>query len=220
MYTNTPWDNHFEGSAPWLVTDPTIERNVIQKYVMPFINPVLLSFGLYTNYLINLIEVIKGNEVITPWKLCLPLQIGTMAHRWGLRGIAFMYISHAILGVYYFTMALMNHNAEQTLNVRKRNAARDWGEAQLISSADWAVGMPFWSAGLFLWLNYHTVHHLFPLTDFSHHPAIQRILIETCKEFELDYIVKSPLEIYIQMVRTFASPTSLMQEIMVYGGNI
>lgn len=187
---------------------------------MPFINPVLLSFGLYTNYLINHIEVIKGNEVITPWKLCLPLQIGAMAQRWGVRGIAFMYISHAILGVYYFTLALMNHNAEHTLNVRKRNAARDWGEAQLISSADWAVGMPFWSAGLFLWLNYHTVHHLFPLTDFSHHPAIQRILIETCKEFDLDYFVKSPAEIYIQMVRTFASPTSLMQEIMVYGGNI
>ncbi|KAL7542425.1 hypothetical protein ACHAXR_011759 [Thalassiosira sp. AJA248-18] len=220
MYTNTPWDNHFEGSAPWLVTDPTVERNILQKYVMPYINPLLLSVGLYTNYLINLVEVIKGNEVVTPWKLLLPLEIGAMVYRWGWRGVLLTYLSHAILGVYYFTMALMNHNAEHCLNVKKRNAARDWGEAQLVSSADWAVGMPFWAAGLYLWLNYHTVHHLFPLTDFSHHPAIQRILIKTCKEFGVEYVVKSPVEIYMQMVRTFASPTSLMQEIMVYGGGI
>ena len=26
---------------------------------------------------------------------------------------------------------------------------------------------------MYLWLNYHTVHHLFPRIDFSHHPAIQ-----------------------------------------------
>ena len=220
MYTNTPWDNHFEGSAPWLVTDPTVERNVLQKYVMPYINPILLSFGLYTNYLINLVETIKGNEVITLWKLCLPLEMSAMAYCWGVRGILYMYISHAILGVYYFTMALMNHNAEHCLDVSKRNAARDWGEAQLVSSADWAVGLPFWAAGIYLWLNYHTVHHLFPLTDFSHHPAIQRILIKTCKEFGLDYIVKSPVDIYREMIRTFASPTSLMQEIMVYGGGL
>ena len=220
MYTNTPWDNHFTGSAPWLITDPTVERNVLQQYVMPYINPILLSFGLYTNYLINTVEVIKGNDVVTPWKLLLPLEIGAMVYTWGWRGMILMFLSHSILGVYYFTMALMNHNAHHCLNVMKRNASRDWGEAQIISSADWAVGMPFWAAGIYLWLNYHTVHHLFPLIDFSHHPAIQQILIETCKEFQIDYVVASPVDIYIQMVRSFSSPSSLMQEILVYGGGI
>lgn len=220
MYTNTPWDNHFRGSAPWLITDPTVERNVLQKYVMPYINPILLSFGLYTNYLINSVEVIKGNDIVTPWKLLLPLEIGAMVYTWGWRGMILMFLSHSILCVYYFTMALMNHNAHHCVNVTKRNASRDWGEAQIVSSADWTVGMPFWAAGLYLWLNYHTVHHLFPLVDFSHHPAIQRILIETCKEFNIDYVVASPVDIYLQMVHSFSSPSSLMQEILVYGGGI
>lgn len=220
MFTNTPWDNHFRGSAPWLITDPTVERNVLQKYVMPYINPILLSFGLYTNYLINSIEVIKGNDIVTPWKFLLPLEIGTMVYTWGWRGMILMFLSHSILCVYYFTMALMNHNAHHCVNVTKRNNSRDWGEAQIISSADWAVGMPFWAAGMYLWLNYHTVHHLFPLIDFSHHPAIQRILIETCKEFNIDYVVASPVDIYLQMVHSFSSPSSLMQEILVYGGGI
>lgn len=220
MYTNTPWDNHFEGSAPWLVTDPTVERNALQRFVMPYISPLLLSFGLYTNYLINLVEVCKGNDVVTPWKLLLPLEIAAMARAWGWRGLLLMYLSHAILGVYYFTMALMNHNAEHCHDVARRNAARDWGEAQLVCSADWSVGMPFWAAGVYLWLNYHTVHHLFPLTDMSHHPAIQRILIDTCEEFGIDYVVQSPVTIYLQMIRSFSSPRSLFQDIMVYGGGI
>ena len=83
MYTNTPWDNHFVGTAPWLVTDPTVERNALQRYVMPYVNPLILSFGLYGNYMAHLVEVLKGNEVVSPWKLLLPLEISTMAHTWG-----------------------------------------------------------------------------------------------------------------------------------------
>ncbi|MDP4848957.1 MAG: fatty acid desaturase, partial [Verrucomicrobiales bacterium] len=73
-------------------------------------------------------------------------------------------------------MALMNHNAGHTQNVERRNKARDWGEMQLVSSADWGVQLPFEHAWIYLWLNYHTVHHLFPRLDFSHHHAAQSIL--------------------------------------------
>lgn len=220
MYTNTPWDNHFEGTAPFLLTDPTVERNAFQKYLMPYVNPVVLSFGLYGNYINHLVELLKGREVISPWKLLLPLEVAAMAYAWGLRGLLLMYLSNGLLGVYYFTLALMNHNAEKCVDVKRRNASRDWGEAQLNSSADWAVGMPFHLAWVYLWLNYHTIHHLFPLVDMSHHSAIQKILIQTCQEFGVVYIVKSPIEIYKQMISTFSSPTSLMQEILVYGGGI
>jgi len=54
----------------------------------------------------------------------------------------------------------------------------------------------------------------------SHHPAIQRILIDTCEEFGIDYVVQSPVTIYLQMIRSFSSPRSLFQDIMVYGGGI
>ena len=95
-----------------------------------------------------------------------------------LRGGLLTYSWAALLGLWYFTMALMNHNAEHTHDVERRNKARDWGEAQLVSSADWGVQLPFRRAWVYLWLNYHTVHHLFPRLDFSHHPAAQAIIIE------------------------------------------
>ena len=70
---------------------------------------------------------------------------------------------------------------EHTHDVDARNGARDWGEAQLCASCDWAVHLPFYRAGIYLWLNFHTIHHLFPRLDFSHHPAAQRILLDTCQ---------------------------------------
>ena len=217
MYTNTPWDNHFVGTDPFLVTDPTVPRNWLQRNVMPYANPLLLTFGLYANWFAHLVETLHGNEKPMPTKLLLPLQIALMVQRWGLHGAALVYVANGVLGVWYFSMALMNHNAEHTHDVDAHNAARDWGEAQLCASADWAVHTPFYRAGLYLWLNFHTIHHLFPLLDFSHHPAAQRLLLQTCKEFGVRYVASSPLQIYKEMVHSFRTPQSLYKEIAVYG---
>lgn len=51
MYTNTPWDNHYRGTDPFLTTDPTIERGLSQRYVTPCLNPISLIFGVYGNYI-------------------------------------------------------------------------------------------------------------------------------------------------------------------------
>lgn len=220
MYTNTPWDNHFRGMEPFLKTDPTVERTFAQKYITPFVNPIILTFGLYGNYLAHLVDLLKGNELFSIGKLLLPLEMALMIHRWGWHGIALMYTGHSVVSVYYFTLALMNHNAEHCMDVSTRNASRDWGEAQLNSSADWGVSLSFVQAMVYLWLNYHTVHHLFPRVDFSHHPQIQRILIDTCREFNVPYVTSDPVTVYKQMVRTFATPSSLFKEILVYGGGI
>ena len=117
-------------------------------------------------------------------------------------------------------MALMNHNAEHTQNVDARNKARDWGEQQLHACADWGVQLTFYQAWIYLWLNYHTVHHFFPRLDFSHHPAAQRIIMETCKEFNVQYVAAdSPVTIYREMIHSFRTPRSLYQSIMLYGGD-
>jgi hypothetical protein len=160
MYTNTPWDNHFRGTDPFLVTDPTIQRHPIQQYIMPYISPILLSFGIYVNYTVHLIELFLGNERFSIGLVCLPLHFYLLMSRWGLiRGFFLMFVAQAIVGMYYFTMALMNHNSEQTHDVKSRNAAKDWGHAQLHSSADWHVNLTFLQAWIYLWLNFHTVHH-------------------------------------------------------------
>ena len=160
MYTNTPWDNHFRGTDPFLVTDPTVERNFVQHYVTPFINPLLLCFGVYANYVAHTVELLLGRENFSVGKLFLPLHFVLMISRWGgARGFCLVWTFHSVIGLYYFTMALMNHNAAHTMEVKSRNKSRDWGEAQLHSSADWGINMTFLQAGVYLWLNYHTVHH-------------------------------------------------------------
>lgn len=221
MYTNTPWDNHFIGTEPFLITNPTIKRHWVQQYIMPYINPIILCFGVYGNYVAHSVELLKGNENVSIGKIFLPLHFFLMISKWGtMHGILLTFLFHAIIGVYYFTLALMNHNAEHTHNVKGRNAAKDWGHSQLHSSADWGVSMTFLQAIVYLWLNYHTVHHLFPRIDFSHHPAIQQILIKTCKEHDIKYATGSFGSIYREMITSFSSPRSLYATINVYGGGI
>lgn len=218
MYTNTPWDNHFKGTDPFLITDPTRERNFLQAYIFPYINPLLLSVSLYMNYISNLVQIIKGNDTFTIGKLFLPLIFLIMISKWKLYGLLLLYVCHGTLGIYYFTIALMNHNTYDAQNVSKRNKARDWAEAQLISSADWCIDLSFYQSIIFLWLNYHTVHHLFPKVDFSHHYELTKILIETCKEYNINYNVLSPFQIYKECINTFSKPQSLMQTIDIYAG--
>ena len=222
MYTNTPWDNHFIGTEPFLITNPTTaKRNWVQTNVLPYINPLILCFGVYGNYVAHTVELVKGNEEFSIGKVCLPLHFYIMMSRWGVvHGFLLTFLFHAIIGMYYFTLALMNHNAEHTHDVKGRNAAKDWGHAQLHSSADWGVNMSFLQAIVYLWLNYHTVHHLFPRTDFSHHPAIQKILIRTCKEHGIKYATGSFMSIYREMVTSFTTPRSLYETITVYGGGV
>jgi cytochrome b involved in lipid metabolism len=160
MYTNTPWDNHFRGTDPFLVTDPTIHRHPIQKYIMPYISPILLCFGISVNYIVHVIELLQGNERFSIGLVCLPLHYYFLMSRWGLiRGFFLMFTMQSIVGMYYFTIALMNHNSAHTHDVKSRNAAKDWGHAQLHASADWNVNLTFLQAWIYLWLNFHTVHH-------------------------------------------------------------
>ena len=101
-YTNTPWDNHFVGTDPFLVTDPTVPRNWLQRNVMPYANPLLLTFGLYANWFAHLVETLHGHERFVPTKLLLPLQIAAMVQRWGLlHGGALVYAANGVLGVWY-----------------------------------------------------------------------------------------------------------------------
>jgi len=220
MFTNTPWDNHFKGTDPFLVTDPTVERNWCQSKLFPYLHPLLLGFGLYANYCAHLVELIKGREVVSVGKLLLPGQIALLMYKWGGWGFALHVISSFVLGNYYFTIALINHNTTHTLDTDERNKSQDWAVAQLHSSADWSVNCSFLSAGRWLWLNFHTVHHLFPLVDFSHHPAIQGLLVETCKEFGIKYECAGIGTLYLQMLCSWRKPLSHMQKILVYAGGI
>lgn len=219
MYTNTPLDNHFKGTDPFLVTDPTVERNWIQASVMPYFNWFVLFFGVWGNYVVHTIELLKGREVFRWPKLFFPMLVSLFLMKHGFWGLFVYVLSVGTLGIYYFTIALMNHNSEESLDVNLRNAQDDWGAAQLVSCADFGTQGGFYLSIRYLWLNYHCVHHLFPLVDQTHHAEIQLILIDECKRHGLHYEAGSFWNIYGQMVRSFGTPLSLWEEINTYNGS-
>ena len=69
---------------------------------------------------------------------------------------------------------------------------------------------------IYLFLNYHCIHHLFPLVDISHHRDIQIILMQCCKEHNVEYEVKGFIELYIEMIECFSKPQSIDMKINNY----
>jgi preprotein translocase subunit SecY len=59
---------------------------------MPFINPIVLSFGVIGNYMFHLTELLKGNEKFTLFKLGLPTICASIIYQWGLWGLVLLYI--------------------------------------------------------------------------------------------------------------------------------
>ena len=218
MYTNSRWDNHFKGTAPWLVTDPTVPRRVWQE-ITPFINPLILSFGVWASYIKHAIDIVKGDATFHPCKLLLIIECTAMIYSHGFsHGMLLMYTWTGILGVYFFSIALMNHNSKRCHDIVKRNTSRDWGESQVYTCADWSVDLGFFPSLLFLMLNYHTVHHLFPRVDFSHLPSIQNIVENSCREHNIQYEAGTFFNLYKEMVETFAVPQSPNEKVFVYTG--
>ena len=73
MYTNTPLDNHWDGTAPFLIVDQTSDRNFFQAYIAPYANPIILFFGLHGNWIKHLNELTQGTEEFSYGKLLVPL---------------------------------------------------------------------------------------------------------------------------------------------------
>ena len=216
MYTNTPLDNHYEGTAPFFIVDPTKERNFFQSKIMVWLNPVFLFFGIPANYWAHLVQLLCREENFSIGKLFFPTKLLLLYRQWGWYGCILQLVATGMCSVQYFTVALMNHNTKGSWNLEGKNGTSDWGIAQVYSCADIEPGLSFLQSIKYLWLNYHTVHHLFPHTDMSKHPGIQKILIETCKEFDVKYETNDFFTMYKEMMHTFSYPRYLGKEVKPY----
>ena len=111
-------------------TNPTRERTFFERYLFAYIHPFFLTFGPIGNWIAQTVDIIKGIEEFNIGRIVLPIQTAVFVYTYGLHGLWLMYVQGGILGAYYFTLALMNHNDERvTSAVDERNASKDWGEA-------------------------------------------------------------------------------------------
>jgi len=204
MYTNSELDNHFRGTDPHLSPHPTEPRSAFNK-ISTLVWPVVLCFAVFGNWLNVAASWAKNQETWRPTMFIQPALWAAHTYLWGTPGLVCCFLVSAVLGVWYFTVALMNHNTDHTVQVTESEPAC-WGTHQLQTCSDIGVGLGFLPSWRYLWLNYHTVHHLFPATDMSRHPAIQQVLIRTAKEFGVPYVCQDLAESLRQTITNFMYP--------------
>jgi linoleoyl-CoA desaturase len=100
-------------------------------------------------------------------------------------------VLHAVMGV---TLSLVFQLAHVVENTEFETVALDetkhiesaWAEHEVRTSSNFAMGNPVisWFVG---GLNFQIEHHLFPRVSHVHYPAISKIVMEKCKEFNLPY---------------------------------
>jgi hypothetical protein len=149
------------------------------------------------------------------WLLCWA-QLCVLSWCHGLPwGAALWFAKSGVASAWYLTIAFANHNSENAWRIEERAHAASWAEAQVYACSD--IGRPhmsFLASARYLWLNYHTVHHLFPHTCMSKHPGIQRVLEAVCSDFGIPYCRgKSLYALYGEMVHTFTSPRDLAKRL-------
>src|SRR5918993_665523 len=111
---------------------------------------------------------------------------------WGFGAwVAGFLVLHAVMGL---TLSLVFQLAHVVENTEFENIALDetkhletaWAEHELKTTANFAMGNKVisWFVG---GLNYQIEHHLFPRVSHVHYPAISKLVMEKCKEFNLPY---------------------------------
>jgi linoleoyl-CoA desaturase len=113
-------------------------------------------------------------------------------HVWGWGAWAIGYLTmNAVMGVTLSLVFQLAHVVEGTefesvpLDETKHFETA-WAEHQLKTTSNFAMGNKFisWCVG---GLNYQIEHHLFPRVSHVHYPAISKIVMEKCKEYNLPY---------------------------------
>lgn len=101
------------------------------------------------------------------------------------------FVLHAVMGL---TLSLVFQLAHVVENTEFENIALDetkhvetaWAEHQLKTTSNFAMGnkVVSWFVG---GLNYQIEHHLFPRVSHVHYPAISKIVMQKCAEYNLPY---------------------------------
>ena len=244
MYTNLPADSHFTILEPFLVTNPTKTGMWAQRAIMPFVAPLLFIIASFAGYLAFTVRILfmlcgvqghadpdrKTRHDRRPeldveihffnhnghptWLLNWCQLFLLMYTQGGVYGASLFFVKNGVCSMWYLVNAFANHNSEAAWRIDERAGAQSWAEAQLYACSDIGMHEGFYASAAYLWLNYHTVHHLFPHTCMSKHPGIQRVLEQCCDEFGIQYCRgKSLLVLCGEMYETFRAPRDLANKL-------
>jgi len=140
--------------------------------------------------LFYVITYLVGKVSFIVFRLVLPLFVMSLG-----RAMLTFFLAEFVLG-YYLTFVFQVSHVATDLDflatpLPPAPAAKideDWAVSQLRTTQDYSHGG--WTATFFTGaLNYQVVHHLFPTVSQSYLPEIAPIIMQTCKEFGVEYHV-------------------------------
>ncbi len=135
----------------------------------------------------------KNKTIFWATKICyLAFYIVLPIVKWGfLPWLGGFLLLHAVMGL---TLSLVFQLAHVVENTEFETIALDetkhietaWAEHQIRTTANFAMGNKVisWFVG---GLNYQIEHHLFPRVSHVHYPAISKIVMQKCAEYNLPY---------------------------------
>jgi linoleoyl-CoA desaturase len=206
-YTN------IDGIDDDIAKSPIIRQCESQKWVPAhrfqhlYINLVYCLTSLFWLFIMDFTKYFTHKIYTTPaWKLTLKnhlifwvtkvmyilFYVVIPAMVWGwLPWLVGFLVMHATLGIMLSIVFQLAHVVENTefehigLNEDKHFETA-WAEHQLKTTSNFAMNNKAinWFVG---GLNFQVEHHLFPKISHIHYPAISKILMQKCKEFNMPY---------------------------------
>ncbi len=135
----------------------------------------------------------KNKAIFWATKICyLAFYIVLPIVKWGfLPWLGGFLLLHAVMGLTLSLVFQLAHVVEKTefetiaLDETK-HIETAWAEHQIRTTANFAMGNKVisWFVG---GLNYQIEHHLFPRVSHVHYPAISKIVMQKCAEYNLPY---------------------------------
>jgi linoleoyl-CoA desaturase len=100
-------------------------------------------------------------------------------------------LMHLVLGFIFAVVFQLAHVVEKTQFPRENPETgiidSEWAVHQLATTADFATDSTFWTWSLG-GLNFQVEHHLFPRISHVHYPDIKAIVMQTCKDHDIEYL--------------------------------
>lgn len=116
-------------------------------------------------------------------RILLPIMLGCRS----ITDALILYtLTEVTVGVFFGWLSQISHVDESREYPKEYLIKKDWAELQVLTSIDYCHDSYFWTY-LSGYLNYQTVHHLFPSVAPHFYPQIVSIVKKTCNEFNVPY---------------------------------
>jgi len=133
---------------------------------------------------------VLGKALFIVARLIIPLFFMPLTHF-----LVVFIVAELVLGYYLSVNFQVSHIAPDldffntpVPPTKQRDIQDDWAISQVRTTQDYGHGR-FFTAFFAGALNYQVVHHLFPSISQTYYPEIAPIVVKTCKEFGVHYVV-------------------------------